>query len=162
MNGMAMVVRNDLEFDVMRIDDQLFYIECAVAERFLGFRAGRVKGRAETRFIARDAHSPTATAGHGFDHHRIADAPCDFECFLFILDDPVAARRNRNSGFSRAGPRRILVPHRVHRARRRADELDLAAFADLREMRVLCQKSVSGMNRIHVADFRRAHDAIDL
>ena len=44
----------------------------------------------------------------------------------------------------------------------RADELDLAALADFREVRVLGEKSVAGMNRIHVADLRRAHDAIDL
>ena len=44
----------------------------------------------------------------------------------------------------------------------RPDELDFAALADLREMRVLGEKSVAGMDRIDVADFGRAHDAIDL
>ena len=46
--------------------------------------------------------------------------------------------------------------------RGRADELDFAAFADFGEVRVLGQESVAGMDRIHVAHFSRAHDAIDL
>ena len=64
--------------------------------------------------------------------------------------------------FAGAGARRILVPHRVHRARGRPDELDVAALADFREVRVLREKTVAGMDRIHVADFRGADDAVDL
>src|SRR5690349_24020391 len=45
--------------------------------------------------------------------------------------------------------------------RGRADELDVAAFADFYEMRVLRQKSVAWMNRVNVAYFGRAHDPID-
>ena len=88
--------------------------------------------------------------------------PGDLHRLLFGLDDAVAARRDGNPGFAGMGARRIFVAHRVHRARRRTDELDLAAFADFREVRVLRQKTVAGMDRIHVADFGRAHDAVDL
>ncbi len=42
------------------------------------------------------------------------------------------------------------------------DELDVAALADLGEMGVLGQKAVAGMDRIDIADFGRADDAIDL
>src|SRR5205823_876066 len=43
----------------------------------------------------------------------------------------------------------------------RADELDVAALADFSEVRVLGQKSVTGMNSIDIAHFRRTHNAID-
>ena len=91
----------------------------------------------------------------------IADFLRDLERFLFRLDDAVAPGRDRHAGFARAGARGIFVAHRVHRARRRPDELDIAALADFGEVRVLGEKSVAGMNRIDVADFGRAHDAID-
>src|SRR4030095_230703 len=44
--------------------------------------------------------------------------------------------------------------------RGRADELDVAAFADLYEMRVLSEKPVARMNRVDVANLGRAHDSI--
>ncbi len=45
---------------------------------------------------------------------------------------------------------------------RRPDELDVAARADLREVRVFAQEAVAGMNRIRIADLRGADDAVDL
>ena len=50
----------------------------------------------------------------------------------------------------------------MHRAGGRADEFDFAALADLREVRVLREETVAGMNPINIAHFCRAHDAIDL
>ncbi len=58
--------------------------------------------------------------------------------------------------------RGVLVAHGADGRRRRPDELDVAARADLGEMRVLGQKTVAGMNRIDIADLRRADDPIDL
>ena len=55
-----------------------------------------------------------------------------------------------------------LVAHRRHRLDRRADELDLAAAADLGEVVVLGEKPVAGMNRLHVGDFRGRDDARDV
>ena len=110
----------------------------------------------------RRAHSAPAAAGDGLDHHRVADLFGDLDRLALGLDDPIAPRRDRHAGFARRGPGGILVAHRAHRGRRRPDELDVAALADLGEVRVLGQESVAGMNRVDVADFRRADDAIDL
>ena len=121
-----------------------------------------VKHRQQAGFVVRSAHAAAAAAGDGLDHDREADLLRDLERFLLGLDDAVAAGRDRNARFARRGARGVLVAHRVHRARRRTDELDLAALADFREVGVLREKSVAGMNRVHVADFGRAHDAVDL
>ena len=58
--------------------------------------------------------------------------------------------------------RRVLVAQQCHRLVRWADELDLAAAADLGEMGVLGQKAVARMDRLDVADLGRADDAVDL
>ena len=50
----------------------------------------------------------------------------------------------------------------MHGARWRANKFDVRALAHLGEVRVLREKSVTGMNRIHVGDFGRAQDAINL
>src|SRR5207247_10128031 len=47
------------------------------------------------------------------------------------------------------------------RARRRPDEMNITALTDFGEVRVLRQKSVTRMNRIDIAYFSGAHDAID-
>ena len=56
----------------------------------------------------------------------------------------------------------ILITHGVHGLDGRTDEFDFAAFADLGKVGVLGQETVSGMNGVHVPDFRRAQDPIDL
>jgi hypothetical protein len=88
--------------------------------------------------------------------------PPALDRFFLGLDDSIAARSDRDTGFAGAGARGIFVTHRVHRAGRRPNELDLAALADFREVRVLGQETVPGMDRIHVAHFGGAHDPVDL
>src|SRR5205085_7964358 len=161
MNGVPVLVRHDLELDVVRVDDQLLDVKRAIAESFYRFVARGDKRRAETGFVVRRAHAAAAAARDRFDHHGKTDAPRHFQRFLFVLDDAVTAWRNRHAGFPRTSARRILVPHRVHRAGGWPDKLDLATLADFREVRVLGEKSIAGMDRIHVAHFGRAHDPID-
>ena len=162
MNRVPMHVRENLEFDVMRIDDELLDVNRAVSKSLFRLRACGVEGRAETGFVMRGAHATTATARDRFDHERITNPARDLQCLLLRLDNSVTARRHGNSGFAGMGARGILVAHRMHRAGRRPDELDLAALAHFGEVRVLGEKTVAGMDRIDVAYFRGAHDAIDL
>ena len=159
---MPVAVGHDLELDVMRVHDQLLDVNLGVAESLLRLHARAVETLHQAHLVMRRAHPAAAAAGDRLDHHRIADFLRDLDRFRLGLDDAVAPWRDRHAGFARTGARGILVAHRAHRSRRRADELDLAALADLREVRVLGEKSVAGMDRIHVADFRRAHDAVDL
>ena len=43
----------------------------------------------------------------------------------------------------------------------RADEMDVAAFANLGEVRIFGQKTVTGMYRVHVRHFRGADNAVN-
>src|SRR5262249_16897992 len=69
--------------------------------------------------------------------------------------------RDRHTGFASSRTSSVLVAHRLHRTGGRPDELDIATFADLHEVRVLGEEPVSGVNRVNVADLGRAHDPID-
>ena len=109
----------------------------------------------------RDAHAASAAAGDGLDHHRITDAFGDDQGVLFVFDDAFRAGRRGHAGLFGQRAADGLVFQGVHGARTRADETDVAAFANVGEMGVFGKKTVAGMDGIHIGDFRRADDAVD-
>ncbi len=162
VNGFSVTVGDHLELYVVRVNDEFFNVNVAVPEGLLRLRFGGVKHRGQTCLVVRSTHPTTAASRDGFDHDRKANLPRNLQCLLFALHDTVAAGRDGDPGFARAGASGIFVAHRMHRAGRWADELDLAAVANFCEVRILREKPVTGMDRIDVAYFRRAHDAVHL
>src|SRR4029077_5956466 len=130
MDNVTMTIGNNLKFHMMRIDDELLEIDLVVSESFLGFMTGAVKSGPQGWFIVRHAHSASAPASGRFDHYRVTDFLCDFDRVVLCLDNSIASRCHGHAGFSRGAPRCILIAHRLHRLRRRPDELDIAAFTD--------------------------------
>ena len=60
--------------------------------------------------------------------------------------------------FARVAARRDLVAPRPHRLRRWTDERDVALAAKARELGVLGEEAVAGVNRVGAGDLRRRHD----
>src|SRR6266446_5591412 len=115
----------------------------------------------KTWLIMRSAHPAAAAAGGRLNHHRVTKLLCDSHCLILCLNDSIATGRYRHAGFACSGTSSVLVAHRLHRTRGRADKLDVAAFADFHEMRVLSEEPIAGMNRVNIADLGRAHDPVD-
>ena len=161
MDDVAMAISHDLKFNVARIDDELFQINLIISKRFLRLMTRAMEGGFKTWLIMRSAHPAPAAAGSRLDHHRIPKFFRNLYGIVLCLDDSIAAGRYRYAGFARSGTSSVLVAHRLHRTRRGANELDVTAFADLHEMRVLGEESLAGMNRVDIADLGRAHDPID-
>src|SRR5437773_9578137 len=120
-----------------------------------------MKGRFSTGLVMCSTHPAAAAAAIRLDLHRVAKFPCNFHGLILCLDDSIASRRHWHTGFARSSTSSILVAHRLHRAGGGAYELDVAAFADLYEMRVLGKKPVARMNGVDIADLGGAHDPID-
>src|SRR5207248_6533926 len=160
MDDVAMTIGHDLKFNVARVEDELFQIHLIVSKRFLSLMTRAVESGCKAWLIVRSAHPATAAAAGRFDHYRVAELFCDSHRLILCLNDSIAAGGYRHAGFPRSRTSSVLVTHRLHRTRGRADELDVAAFADCHEMRVLSEKSVAGMNRVNVADLGCAHDGI--
>src|SRR5206468_3413669 len=65
------------------------------------------------------------------------------------------------AGFLGQSTANRLVCQRSHGARIRPDEPDIAALAHFREMRVLGQKAVARVDRVHIRHFRSRDDPVD-
>src|SRR5262249_19888704 len=142
-------------------DDEFFQIHLIVSKCFLRLMTRAMESRLKAWLIMGGAHAATPATTSRLDHYRVAQFLSDFHRFFLCFHNSIAAWGYRDAGFacSRAGS--VLVAHRLHRVRRWADELDVAAFADFHEMRVLGEESVPRVNRINVANLSRAHDPID-
>ncbi len=81
-----MLVAEQLDFDVTRIDDELLDEHAVIAEARLGFRAGHVEAFGDLRLAPGDTHALAATAGRRLDHHRVADFVGDLHRMLGVRD----------------------------------------------------------------------------
>src|SRR5947208_2001852 len=161
MDDVATTIGHDLKFNVARVEDELFQIHLIVSKCFLSLMTRAVESGCKAWLIVRSAHSAAAAAAGRFNHHRVPELFCDSHRLILCLNDSIAAGGYRHAGFPRSRTSSVLVTHRLHRTRGGADELDVAAFADFHEMRILSEEPIAGMNRIYIADLRGAHDPID-
>ena len=161
MNNVAMPIGHDLKLDVMRIDDELLDIDLLVPESFLGFVPRVVKRRLKAWLIMRGSHAAATTTSSRFNHHRVTDFLRGLDGLILRFDYSLASRRHGHASFVREDARGVFVTHGLHRARRGSDKLDVAAFTDFGEMRVLGKKPVAGMDGIDIANLGCAHNAID-
>ena len=157
-----MIVTKNLKFNVMRVNNKFLDINCTVSEGLLGLHTGGMVSLHQAAFVAGNTHAATATAGDGFDHHWKSDFAGNAQRLGLAINRAIAAGRDRNASLAGAIAGGIFVTHEADRLRRGTDELDVATGANLGEMRVLRQKSITRVNRIGIADLGRADDAVDL
>ena len=156
-----MGVGHDLKFDVVRVFDEFFDIDRAVAKSFFGFHAGSVKTLDEAHFVVGHAHSTSAATGDGFDHDWETDAAHDFAGVFLGLDDAIAPWGNGHTGLDGVGAGTIFVSHGPDGGGFGADEFNVTALADFGEVRIFGQKTVAGMDGIDIGNLGGTDDAID-
>ena len=101
------------------------------------------------------AHALAAAAGRRLDQHRIADLVglALEEGRVLVL--AVIARHHRHAGLFHQRLGAVLQPHGADGLRRRADEGDAGLVAALREVGVLGEESVAGMDAVGTRRLRR-------
>ena len=132
--------------------DVLLDVDVADAERRLGLALRGLERLAELGRRADDAHAAAAAAGDSLDDHREAELAGDLERLLFAVDRTVAPGQDRHAGLLHRAPGAGLVAEQPDDVRRRADELDVAGLADLREVGALGEESVAGMDGVRAGD----------
>ena len=73
IDRMGVLVGEHLHLDVPGINDRLLDVNFAVAERPLGFAAGRFESRLQVRLGMNQPHAFSTTAGGRLQHHRVTD-----------------------------------------------------------------------------------------
>ena len=149
-----MPVCQKLNFDMAGLGEILFQIDLVVAERGLGFGAGRLDLAGQFLRRPGDLHAATAAAGRGLDQHRIADLGGNLRRRFDVADRAVGTRHHRYPERPRRLLRLHLVAHQSDMRRRRPDEGKAVLFDHLREGGVFGQKADPGVNGIGSGDRR--------
>jgi hypothetical protein len=161
VDDVALVVTENLELDVARVLDEFLDVNPAVGKRLFSLAAGGVVALDQRDVVVGSAHSAASAAGHGLDHHRVANFLGGLERLLLGLDDVLRSGRDRHAGLAGQLAADGLVLQRIHRFGLRANEADVAVLADLGEVGVLGEEPVAGVNGIDVRNLGCADDAID-
>jgi len=161
VNDAALVVTQNLDFDMVGVFDVLLDVNPGVAEGLFGLGAGGMIAFDEGDIVMGDAHAAAAAAGDGFDHHGIPDAFGDGQGVLFLFHHALGARRGFHAGLFGQGAADGLVLERLHGAGAGADEADVAAFTNLGEMGVFRKEPIARVDGVHIGDFGGADDAVN-
>ncbi len=86
---------------------------------------------------AHHAHSASAAAGRGLEHHRIADAFGHFKGLFGALQNAARAGEDGHAGLLHRGARHLLQPHAADDLGRGSDEAQAGGFAHFGEIGIL-------------------------
>ena len=161
MDEVAAVVPEDLKLDVVRVFDEFLDVNTGIAEGLFRLGTAGVEAFYHRNVVVGHAHAATAASCDRLDHHRITDLLGDGQGLLFVLNDPLGAGRGGDSGFLGQSAGDLLVLQGIHRPGAWADEADVAALADIREVGVLRKETVAGMNGVHVRNLGSANQPVD-
>ncbi len=162
VQDVALLVGEDLDLHVPGLDDELFEIDVAVAEGGLGLGLGRIERRPQADVVVDDPHAAAAAAGDGLDDDRVADLVGELHRLGLVGDGAFGARDDGDLGLAGDLAGLDLVAQQPHGLDAGADEADAAVAADLREVGVLGEEPVAGVDRIDVGDLRGADDPGDV
>ena len=161
IDDVAVLVAEQLDLDVARIDDEFLDEHAVVAERRFGFRLRAGKTFGDFGFGPGDAHALAAAAGGGLDHHRIADLVGDLHRLLVVGDDAEMAGHGRDLG-GRGGLLGFdLVAHGGNGLGVRTDKDDAGGFQRLREGLALGQEAVARVDGLGAALLAGGDDFLD-
>ena len=162
MQDVAVLVGEDLDFDVLRPADESLQKHCAVAERALGLGLRLIEQFFEVLGFADDAHAASATAEGRLDDQREADLFRHGDRFLAIADGFLRAFEDRHIELAGDAAGGGFVPHAVEDFRIRSDEDDASLRTGLGELWILTEKAVAGVDGVHAFFLGQGDDALDV
>src|SRR5690606_32955627 len=163
VDGVALAVREHLDFHVTRVAEEFFQVDHRVAERRAGFGAGQLGRFDQVFFLVHHAHAATTAAASGLDDHRVAYFTSDAQRFLFVFRQrAVRTGNHRHAGFDHGVLGGNLVTHQANGFRFRADEGEAGLFHLLGEIRVLGEKAVARVDGGGAGNLCRGDDRRDV
>ena len=162
MDCVAVRIGEDLDFDVPRAPQILFYQHAVIAKGRACLPLGTGERGVELDRAPDDPHPAPAAAGGGFDQDRKPDPLGLIGEAGGLLIFAVITRDERHPVPLHQRFRRRFGPHGPHSRRGRADEHDPCRLAGLGEIGILRQKAVTWMHRLGAAVAGHTEDRLDL
>ena len=162
MDRIAVVVAEDLDFDMARVFKIFFNQQRVVAKRRQRLAPGRRQSFRKLACRPDDPHPAPAATGRRFDHHRIAGRDGRRRQRGIGLVGIRAAGQHRHPCRRHNALGLGLRAHGPDRRRRRADKHDTGRRARLCEFGIFRQKPVTGMNCLRPGCLCRRNDGIDI
>jgi hypothetical protein len=148
MHDVAMRIRQHLDLDMPRFNDQLFQIHGVIAKRTSGFASRCSNCSGEFALLIHRAHPFATTASAGLHHHRIAQlSRCGQELVITGIH-ALEPRHHWRTRLPRSFPRFDLQPHRANRSRWWADPRQASSGDSLGKPSVFSEESIARMHRI--------------
>ena len=148
-DALAVLVGQNLDFDVARPLDGAFEINRSVAERGSRFAHRLPESSLELGRVAHHAQALAAAASDRFQSNRKADV---VGCSAHVLDRLKRFKGARDDGYASGlhqFARLSLEPEIAHRLGRRSDKDQPSIDARLGETSVLGQKAIPRMDSVH-------------
>ena len=161
MNRVAVVVAEDLDFDVPGRGDKFLDQDPAGCECRLALAHGAFKRGIEISVLVDPPHATAAAAGSGLDQHRIADLVGLFPQEFRILAFTVITGNNRHTGALHELFGMVLQSHCADCACWRTDKYETCFRAGLGEVSVLGQKAVARMHAFRAGSLGCRHQMVD-
>ena len=162
VNYIAVLVSEDLDFDVLRLLDVFLDKYIAVSECLDSLVLSAVELRQEVLLFADDPHSSSAAACSCLEHYRVSCRIRELYRVIIVADGSLNTRDARNTDFVSDHFGLDLITEAVHHLVSRSYECDPCFFACLCKIGILRQESVTRMYRIAALCLRHADYLIDI
>ncbi len=162
VDRMALCIREHLDLNVPRAGHIALDQHVVVTETGLGFALAGSQGGDEVFAPIHAAHALAAATGAGLDQHGVAHGiglPLQVAGVVVLA---VVARHQRHGGLLHQGLGRGLAAHGGDGRCGRADEDEARGRARLREVFVLREKTVAGVDGLRAGGQGRVDDALPL
>ena len=146
VDDVAVLVSEDLDFDVLGSLDVALEEDGVVAEGILSFILGLFQSALEVGGLFDDAHAATATTKGGLDDEREADFVCYSEGLVGIRNGVVGSGEDGNLGSDGLGARGGFVAHGAEEVGGWSNEGDPFTGASAGEVGIFREESVAGMD----------------
>ncbi len=111
VDQVAVVIPQDLDLDMARLHHQLFQIDLVAAESAEGFAGGVAQRGFQVLWPIHPPHSFSASAGGGFEEHRIAQFPGRFVSLIETLNVLLCAGNHGSArGDGHSGAPKSSIP----------------------------------------------------
>jgi len=147
VDGILVLVGQDLDLDVARVLQELLHVDRRVAEGSPGFGLGHLHRIDQRRLGVHHPHAATAAAAGGLDDDGITNALGRRPDLRRIVGQlTLGTRHARHTGLDHGLLGRDLVTHDADRLGRRANELKTGLLDALGKVGVLAQEAIAGVN----------------